>query len=304
MHVEAYEMDDHSFREILGFFDLSWGGYRRVRKAVKKRLARHMQELRCRSVADYLDFLTGHPEAMRQARALLAVSISRFFRDVRLWQVLEQRVLPDLLKWASLQERPLIRAWSAGCASGEECYSLRILWEHIISRFADAPGLELWASDVNAQVLERARAGLYPESSLGNLSPVTLDESFRPHARGFAVVERIQTGIHWVVHDFILEDPPAMPQDLIFLRNSLLTYFSPAMQERVLPKILHALRDGGILVVGNNETLPAGVQDQLKPTLYRCIHRKQVSRSDGSNVEAASNQYIIKNRVDFDDGFQ
>lgn len=267
-------MDDASFRQVLRFFALSWDGYRRVRKGVKKRLAQHMQELGQRRVGDYLDLLGRDPAAAGEARTLLTVSISRFFRDRFLWENLEQRVLPELLHRAALVGRKRVRAWSAGCASGEECYSLKILWEQGHRRFPGRPDLELWATDRNPEVLERARAGVYPESSLGSLPPVTLDEFFQPHPQGFAVAGPIKAGIHWILHDFVVEEPPDFPFDLILLRNSLLTYTEPPIQKLVLDKMLQGLRSGGFLVIGNNERLPVEVGTLRRLPFHRCIHEK------------------------------
>jgi chemotaxis protein methyltransferase CheR len=269
-------MDDASFQEILLFFNLSWTGYRRVRKGVKKRITRHMQEYGLGSVVDYLHLLKEDPDAVRKARELLTVSISRFFRDRRLWDVLDRWVVPKLLLEAAMPEPRPVRAWSAGCACGEECYSLRILWDQAGKRFSSLPYLEVWATDMNPEVLERARVGVYPPSSLKGLSYSEVQESFLPDARGFAISEKFKEGIHWRLHDFVADMPPEVLFDLVFLRNNLFTYFESPVQELALRRIVPAMRPGGFLVVGNKEIPPLLDGALSCCPQYRCIFEKQL----------------------------
>jgi chemotaxis protein methyltransferase CheR len=249
-------MDDESFQQILQFFSLSWSGYRKVRKAVKKRLVRHMLECGCRKVRDYLLLLEEDPEAIREARKLLTVSISRFFRDHRLWEVMDDCVIPKLLREAdTVCQRP-VRVWSAGCSCGEEVYSLHIVWDQVGRRFSVMPPLEVWATDANPEVLERARLGVYPRSSVKGLPSLLLHDCFVPISKGFAILDALKDGIHWMKHDFVSELPPGVTFDLIFLRNNLLTYYEQTVKERVFLQILAALRTGGFLVLGDNEQIP------------------------------------------------
>ncbi|HAA03143.1 MAG TPA: hypothetical protein DCE18_07210 [Syntrophobacteraceae bacterium] len=249
-------MDDESFRKILQFFSLSWPGYRKVRKAVKKRLARHMLDCGCRKVGDYLLLLQEDPEATKKTRNLLTVSISRFFRDRRLWEVMGDCLIPKLLREVDGNcQRPL-RVWSAGCSCGEEVYSLRILWDQVRKRSSAMPPLEVWATDANQGVLDRARMGAYPRSSVKGLPSLLLQEYFVPNSKGFIISDALKDGIHWMKHDFITELPPGITFDLIFLRNNLLTYYGQTLKAAVFPRILEALRPGGFLIIGGSEQIP------------------------------------------------
>jgi chemotaxis methyl-accepting protein methylase len=267
-------MDDESFGMILRFFDLSWSGYRKVRKGVKKRIARHLKETGCRNIHDYLLLLKENPEAAGKAKQLLTVSISRFFRDRRLWEVLEATVIPRLLQEIGLTGLRPFRVWSAGCACGEEAYSLKILWDEIGNRSFKAPPIEIWATDTNPEVLERARAGTYPGSSLRNMTDSVLRNCFVPVSDGFAIKEGLKEGLQWIQHDFISQSPPCLDFDLIFLRNNLLTYYEPPIKIKAFAQILAVLRVGGFLIIGNNEEIPM-VGLPLKPfPEYRCIFEK------------------------------
>ena len=117
-------MDDDQFRQLLDSFDFSWSGYRKVRKGVKKRVSRHMQDLKCQNMDTYLDLLNQKTELRQECERRMTVSISRFFRDRQLWHNLADDLLPHLIE----REKNTLRVWSAGCARGEEVYSFKIVW--------------------------------------------------------------------------------------------------------------------------------------------------------------------------------
>lgn len=117
-------MNDRHFKKLLDAFQLSWPGYFKVRKGVKKRIPRHMQLLDCRHVDQYPRLLAADLEVRNECRRLLTVSISRLFRDSGVWQVIAGDIIPELVAGGG----PVVRVWSAGCARGEEIYSFKILW--------------------------------------------------------------------------------------------------------------------------------------------------------------------------------
>lgn len=154
-------MDDQQFRHLLDRFGFSWSGYRKVRKGVKKRITKHMNDLGCYNLKAYLAELDKSDEVRKKCELLLTVSISRFFRDREFWRFLEQKYLPDLIK--NIEK---INVWSAGCACGEEVYSFKIVWDCLGNRLGYLPKLEIIATDINPVYLEKARAGIYSSSSL------------------------------------------------------------------------------------------------------------------------------------------
>jgi chemotaxis protein methyltransferase CheR len=243
-------MDDQQFLQLLNRFGLSWEGYRKVRRGVKKRIVRHMQQLGCRGVEEYLSALEQNPELRRQAECLLTVSISRFFRDLNLWQTLERQVLPAVI----VQGSETVKVWSAGCARGEEAYSFRIVWERLRERFERLPEPELWATDIHPAVLEMARAGIYPVSSLKQVpEPWRVAYFTAVNQSTYAVKDFLKQGIVWKVHDLLSDDPPQRGFHIIFLRNNLLTYYQRALQSAALDRVLQCLAPGGFLITGAHE---------------------------------------------------
>jgi len=155
-------MDDQQFRQLLDYFGFAWNGYRRVRKGIKRRISKHMQQLGCRNIDEYLRSFDGDKEVRSHAECLMAVSISRFFRDRFLWKIIEDEIVPDIME----ESRKKVKFWCAGCACGEEVYSAKIVWESMKGRFDPMPELEIWATDVNPLYLKRAQDGTYSLSSL------------------------------------------------------------------------------------------------------------------------------------------
>jgi len=251
---ETDSMDDQQFREVLQYLGLSWKGYRRVRKGVKKRLIRHIQRLGCRSVEEYLVEFKSSKDARVECQRLMTVSISRFFRDLKLWQILEEQILPRFIE----SERGKIRVWSAGCACGEEVYSLKILWDHLSRSLSGAPDLEILATDMNPAYLGRANRGIFPSSSLREVTSGFRMAYFqgRPGKSKFSVIPPLREGIRWKVHN-LLDDPPGFSFHLIFLRNSLLTYYEKEVRVDAFKRILDALSPGGFMAIGVHEVLPA-----------------------------------------------
>lgn len=258
-------LSDKDFKRLLQFMDRPWKGYRKVRKGVQKRIRRHMSQLDCASMDHYLALLTEQPSQRAACEACLLVTISRFFRDRQLWSCLKTSLFPTLI--ARFQEP--IRIWSAGCAGGEEPYSIAMAWKSL----PDAPMPGLLATDADPHCLERACTGIYGPSSLKEVT-----EAQRTHyfislrgGRRFAVRQDRLPPIVWQHHQ-LTDPPPGGPFQMIFLRNNLLTYYQGATLRKAFFNVIQALSPKGCLVIGSHECLPdAGVQlarDASCPWVY------------------------------------
>ncbi len=270
---ERSAMTDDQFGKLLDFFNLSRRGYRKVRKGVQKRVVRHMRRLGVSSFAAYLKLLEEDPEIRKECETLLTVSISRFFRDVRLWEVLENTVLPDIM-----QGKNVVNVWSAGCACGEEAYSFKIIWEQVKKKRPSLPRLKLLATDMSQLYIVRAKAGIYGISSLKEVPDTILKTYFCPceNRDWWKVKDDLKRSIDWLVHD-LLDDPPGSDFDLIFLRNNLLTYYNEAVKLPALEKILKALKPGGILIKGAHENIPKPDTGLVRTEFHPHIYRKETS---------------------------
>lgn len=252
-------MNDREFKKLLDWFGLSWNGYYKVRKGVKKRLQKQMQQLDCRDMGDYLALLRKNGQVREHCRILLTVSISRFFRDLELWKALQKHIIPRLIT-TGLDP---VRVWSAGCARGEEIHSFKILWHLAGESCSGVPRLEAWATDMNPDSLAAARQGVYSASSLKEMPQAWKQRYFRPLPQKplFALQDSIKEGIFWQVGDLLYGDPPVGKFHLVFLRNNLMTYYDSALVRPALAKVTASIASGGYLVVGAKEKLPETVSE-------------------------------------------
>jgi chemotaxis protein methyltransferase CheR len=246
-------MDDDQFRKLLDYLDYSWRGYRKVRKGVKKRIRRHMHQIYCRDISAYLKILDRQPLRLQECELLMTVSISRFFRDRRLWGMLESRWLPDIIA----NKPKKLEVWSAGCGCGQEPYSVKIVWEHLKKKIDSLPSINIMATDRHPRYLEHARRGVYHFSSLKEVAMEDRTAFFKSRngARKFEIRTELKSDIRWEIHD-LLTDPPGKDYSIIFLRNNVLTYCRQAARKKAIISVLNCLVPGGLLIIGCRENLP------------------------------------------------
>jgi chemotaxis methyl-accepting protein methylase len=255
---------DAFLREALDLLGLSWRGYRRVRFGLRVRVRRRLGELGLRALPEYLSRLRRDARERSRLGELLHVTVSRFFRDRETWLRLPETVFPDLARAAG--DRPA-RVWSLGCASGEEPFTLQMMWA--VSPFRDRP-LETVGADLAEDCLRRAREAVYPESSVHTVPEPYLSRFFRREGASYVLDRAIADAVLFERFDWRDEEWPG-PFDWVLARNGVFTYLGAAGRERAFGKIVSAIRPGGFLWIGGNERLPrepAG-WNLLAPGLFR-----------------------------------
>ncbi len=256
---------------------LRWAGYRKVRRTVCKRLRRRLRELNLDGLAAYRGVLENHPEEWARLDALCRIPISRFYRDRGVFDCLAGRALPALAADAAARGVRELHGWSAGCASGEEAYTLRIIWD--LAVLPDHPELRvvILGTDVEPQMLARAEAACYPAGSLKDLPPAWRAAAFAREAEVFCLKPAFRRDVAFRALD-IRRQQPDRRFDLILCRYLAFTYFSPDLQAETLRAISARIAPGGYLAIGAHERLPevAGGLHQITPTLP--IYRKAAGR--------------------------
>jgi chemotaxis protein methyltransferase CheR len=251
---------------------LRWAGFRNVRGQVQKRLLRRIRELGLPDVAAYRELLERDPSEWQVLDDASRVTISRFFRDREVFEGLRRDVLPALSAAARARGAAELRCWSAGCASGEEPYSLALL------RGLGMPGempLAIVATDADERVLARARCASYERGSLHELPEAWT-------ALGFEEVDadelRVRAAFRAVVQlrrQDLRHEMPDGPFDLVMCRNLALTYFDVPLQRETLTRIAGRMVAGGALVVGSQEHWPGGLEALFEPWPgLRFTHRR------------------------------
>ncbi len=255
---------------------LRWAGFRRVRGQVCRRIARRMAELDLSTVAEYRARLESEPTEWKELEACCRVTISRFYRDRAVFDHLRKNLLPELATLATQKRETTLRAWSAGCASGEEPYTLSIAWALDVAPRFPMLRLEIVATDVSDEVLARARVDRYFRSVLGDLPEGWLDRAFTADDGTWSIRPDFRKAVIFRRED-IRERMPEGPFHLILCRNLIFTYFAIPLQQQLLARIAKLLVPGGALVIGAHEKLPAQSAGFLRAADLLPIYRLPVT---------------------------
>ncbi len=240
-------------QECLPRLGLRWAGYRKVRGTVCKRVRRRLRALGLDGLDAYRARLADDPDEWARLDALCRIPISRFYRDKATFDALGDRVLPDLARAVT---GGAVRCWSAGCASGEEAYTVALVWAfRCRTAFPDVT-LSVLGTDADDVMLTRAEAGFYEHGSLRDLPAHWREQAFAPDGTRFRLRNEHRTHVSFERQD-IRQAMPDGPFDLILCRNLAFTYFAAPVQTTVLDGLCERLTPGGALVIGGHERLPA-----------------------------------------------
>jgi chemotaxis protein methyltransferase CheR len=254
-------MDFERFlKEVAPRLDLQWRRFKRG--GVKRKVERRIAELGLATFEDYLLEIKENPGEKSHLSQILTVTITRFFRDKKVFDILENSILPTRVEHKGAGD---FKIWSIGCANGEEPYSLSMLWEERIRKNFPRIRLTLLATDINENLLKRAGQGRYKKSSLIEI-PESMLQRFFEIENGFYMIDpSIRESVEFKKHDIIHEEPFS-GTDIIFCRNLVFTYFSKECQTKVLRKIAASLKENGCLIIGKDECLPLTYPTLFIPT--------------------------------------
>ena len=223
------------------------------RSTIQRRIERRMGIHQRRLPEEYLALLADNPQELDLLFRELLIGVTSFFRDPALWEQLATVVIPALL--AGKPDRGTVRAWVAGCSTGEEAYSLAIAFREALLARHPRPNLtiQVFATDLDEDAIRKARAGTYPASIAADVSPGRLEQFFLPEDGGFRVRPEVRESVVFAVQD-IVADPPFIKLDLLSCRNVLI-YLDAPLQRKMMTMFHYALRPGGLLVLGTAETI-------------------------------------------------
>jgi chemotaxis protein methyltransferase CheR len=238
---------------------LRWEGFRKPRRQVCRRVERRRRALGLSDLDAYRGRLEADPAEWRVLDHLCLVTISRFWRDKAVFDALASKVLPALAGEARAKGRSRLKAWSAGCASGEEPYSLRLAWDLSAGTNGSGVDLEILATDVDETLLDRARRGCWPSSSLKDLPAAIRERAFDGRGELFCLRREHRHGVDFRLHD-IRDGSPESGYDLVLCRNLAFTYFDLDGQRAAARLLARSLAPGGALVLGSHEAVPGDEQ--------------------------------------------
>jgi chemotaxis methyl-accepting protein methylase len=243
------------------------------RNTLYRRIERRMGIHQINKIGTYVRLLQENPQELELLFKELLIGVTSFFRDPAAWEQLKGQAIPVLL--ASHSPGQVLRGWVPGCATGEEAYSLAIVFKEALEELKPARdiALQIFATDLDRDAIEKAREGVFPANIAADVPPERLRRFFVQLERGYQVSKPIREMVIFAPQNIIM-DPPFTKLDILSCRN-LLIYLTPELQKKLLPLFHYSLNSGGFLFLGNAETI-GGFTDLFSPLegklrLYRRI---------------------------------
>ena len=224
-----------------------------------RRIERRMAVHKINKITSYVNFLRENPKEVEILFKELMIGVTNFFRDPAVWEKLKETILPDLL--AGVREGATLRAWVAGCSTGEEAYSLAIVFKETLEKVKPRGGilLQIFATDLDEEAIYSARKGVFPANIAADVSPERLNRFFVLQDENYRINTEIREMVVFAQHNIIMH-PPFTKLDIITCRN-LLIYMDSELQRKILGLFYYSLNPEGVLVLGSSESL--GTQSHL-----------------------------------------
>ena len=282
------------FEDLLASIKLSRGfdfsGYKRA--SLRRRLDKRLGEVGCRDYPAYDEYLKAHPGEFALLFNTVLINVTAFFRDAAAWEYLSQETIPRLLAGKTSDEP--IRVWSAGCASGQEPYSIAIALAEVLGWDAFRARVKIYATDIDEDALMQARSATYSPREVQSLSATLLEKYFTHEGDSYVFSRDLRRSLIFGRHD-LLQDSPISRIDLLLCRNTIM-YFSAEVQTGILARFHFAIKDGGFLFLGKAEMLfayaglfmPLDLRRRVFAKVARPGLRDQLLLMAQSGVEAAS----------------
>ncbi len=233
------------------------------KNTVYRRIERRMSVHKIDKIASYIHFMQENPKEVEILFKELLIGVTNFFRDAPIWEKLKETIIPDSI--SKLQDGSILRAWVPGCSTGEEAFSLAIVFKEALEKINPHSGIsmQIFASDLDNEAIETARKGLFPANIVSDVSPKRLSRFFTKTDEGFRINTEIREMVVFAKHNIILH-PPFTKIDILTCRN-LLIYLDSDLQKKLLGLFHYSINPEGYLVLGSAETL--GTQSQFFNTI-------------------------------------
>lgn len=219
---------------------------------MKRRIDVRLRVTGAQSYLEYIAVLKKDPKEYDRLFDTLTINVTNFFRDRNTYSVIENKVIPELVSSKKNQGKKIIRIWSAGCASGEEPYSIAILFHEILKKSIGDFLISIYATDIDEKVLGKAKKAEYETGAVSETDMKIINRYFNQN-QNYILKEEIKQMVRFKRHDLI-SDEPLVHLDIILCRNVLI-YFSRDLQVRLFNKFYEGLNRGGYLILGKTESL-------------------------------------------------
>lgn len=218
---------------------------------IVRRIERRISVNQVEDIDEYLNLLMQIPNEIDILYKELLIGVTKFFRDSEVFDNLKKRVIPKIM--SRKRQNDIIRIWVVGCSTGEEAYSLAILFQEYMLKVGKNYDIKIFATDLDREAIEYASLGVYPESIAADISDDRLKGCFKKNGNSYKVSDKIRQMVIFATHN-IIKDPPFSKMDMISCRN-LLIYLQPIMQKKVLSAFSFSINQSGYLVLGTSESV-------------------------------------------------
>ncbi|MEE4243793.1 MAG: CheR family methyltransferase, partial [Kangiellaceae bacterium] len=294
--VDGYSEDenlDRIYNKLFIEFGINFKEYKEA--TVLRRIERRMQVKHIAQYSDYANLIEQDPIEPLALRRELLIPVTSFFRDAGVFEALTKKVISKLVKNA--KPRDEIRVWVPGCSTGEEPYSILMLFIEELEKQESSCAIKVFATDVNPEVIDTASKGVYPESIRNEVPDDYLKKYFTSHSNGYAINSDIRRHVVFAVHN-LLTDAPFTQMNLVSCRNTLI-YFGNTAQKEAIHRLQYATKLSGYLFLGKSESLSINIDHfkslDRKYKLFQCINK--VTANTTNPVFSATRYGVTKSAL-------
>jgi len=293
-----------------------FSGYKK--STIYRRIERRMSLHQIDKIAVYVRYLQTNPQELTLLYKELLIGVTHFFRDIEMWDHLKDAVIARYL--ADAHPDAALRAWTAGCSTGEEAYSLAILISEVVEDMGllNQLSIQIFATDLDQDAIAIARKGQYPENIAATVTPERLAKYFVREEKSYRISKDIREKVIFAPHN-VIADPPFTRLDFLVCRN-LLIYLESTLQKKLLALFHYSLKPGGILFLGNSETIgetsdlfvplykPARIYRSIAPTgiiepldfpsriqaASSAVQQESIDMNPSPNIQSLADQIILQ----------
>ena len=252
---------------------MRYKGFRKVKRQVCRRIDQRMRTLDLSGLDEYKEYLISNNNEWHTFDQFCRIHISRFFRDRHVFKTIMSSILPELGQTVKEEKGEILSVWSLGCASGEEAYTFKIIWDALLQDKFPGLSIKILGTDIDEHMLVRARSGKYKKSSLKELPDNLVEYGFEISGENHLLKDNVKKNIEFLNQD-VREEMPQIFFNIIACRNLVFTYYDLNLQKELVQRLIKKLTPGGILILGKNESLPGDYPELVQNNQCNLVYHK------------------------------
>lgn len=252
---------------------MRYKGFRKVKRQVCRKIDQRMRTLDLSGLDEYKEYLISNDNEWHTLDQFCRIHISRFFRDRHVFKTIMSSIFQELGQIVKEEKGKILSVWSLGCASGEEAYTFKIIWDALLQDKFPGLSIKILGTDIDEHMLVRARNGKYKKSSLKELPDNLIEYGFEISGENHLLKDNVKENIEFLNQD-VREEMPQIFFNIIACRNLVFTYYDLNLQKELVQRIIKKLLPGGILILGKNESLPGDYPELVQNNQCKLVYHK------------------------------